>query len=109
MVILSLNEALLQTLAASALETVSNLVVVEVDLRELAKLGLGSGLGSSLAEVSRVSVFEYVILPASALWGYLLWSETLGWSAWIGMGLIALAGIVIARPQPDQSPIASRQ
>ena len=62
-----------------------------------------------MAEVSRVSVFEYVILPASALWGFILWGETLGWFAWIGMALIALAGIVIARPQRDQSPIASRQ
>lgn len=62
-----------------------------------------------MAEVSRVSVFEYVILPASALWGFLLWGETLGWLAWIGMALIALAGVIIARPQPVQSPTASLQ
>jgi drug/metabolite transporter (DMT)-like permease len=62
-----------------------------------------------MAEVSRVSVFEYVILPASALWGFLLWGETLGWFAWVGMALIVLAGIVIARPQPVQSPNAARQ
>lgn len=62
-----------------------------------------------MAEVSRVSVFEYVILPASALWGFLLWGETLSWIAWVGMALIALAGVIIARPQRAQSPIASRQ
>lgn len=62
-----------------------------------------------MAEVSRVSVFEYVILPASALWGFLLWGETLGLLAWIGMALIALAGVIIARPQPVQSPTASLQ
>jgi drug/metabolite transporter (DMT)-like permease len=62
-----------------------------------------------MAEVSRVSVFEYVILPASALWGFLLWGETLSWFAWVGMSLIALAGIVIAQPQRGQSPIAARQ
>jgi drug/metabolite transporter (DMT)-like permease len=62
-----------------------------------------------MAEVSKVSVFEYVILPASALWGFLLWGETLGWIAWVGMALIALAGVIIARPQRGQSPIASRQ
>jgi drug/metabolite transporter (DMT)-like permease len=45
-----------------------------------------------------VSVFEYVILPASALWGFLLWGETLSWIAWVGMALIALAGVIIARP-----------
>lgn len=62
-----------------------------------------------MAEVSRVSVFEYVILPASALWGFLLWGETLSRIAWIGMGLIALAGVIIARPVRVQSPTASRQ
>jgi drug/metabolite transporter (DMT)-like permease len=58
-----------------------------------------------IAEASRVSVFEYVILPASAGWGYLLWGETLTWVAVGGMALIALAGVMIAR----QSPTASRQ
>lgn len=62
-----------------------------------------------IAEASRVSVFEYIILPASAAWGFVLWGESLTWPAVAGMALIALAGIVIARPQPDQSPIASRQ
>ena len=64
-----------------------------------------------MAEVSRVSVFEYVILPASALWGFILWGETLSWLAWVGMALIALAGIIIARPQPQpgQSPTADGQ
>ena len=66
---------------------------------------------SQLADAGRVSVFEYVILPASALWGFILWGETLSWLAWVGMALIALAGIIIARPQPQpgQSPTAARQ
>jgi drug/metabolite transporter (DMT)-like permease len=58
-----------------------------------------------IAEASRVSVFEYVILPASAGWGFVLWGETLSWIAVGGMALIALAGVLIAR----QSPTASRQ
>ncbi len=62
-----------------------------------------------MAEASRVSVFEYVILPASAAWGYVLWGEHLTWIAVAGMALIVLAGVLIARPQPVQSPIASRQ
>lgn len=66
-----------------------------------------------MAEASRVSVFEYVILPASALWGYLLWNESLTVAAVAGMALIALAGILIARPvrvqSPAHSPTASRQ
>jgi drug/metabolite transporter (DMT)-like permease len=58
-----------------------------------------------MAEASTVSVFEYVILPASAAWGLFLWGETLTWVAVTGMALIALAGVLIAR----QSPTASRQ
>jgi drug/metabolite transporter (DMT)-like permease len=66
-----------------------------------------------IAEASRVSVFEYVILPASAAWGLILWDETLTWMAISGMGLIVVAGVLIARPvreaSLDQSPTASRQ
>jgi drug/metabolite transporter (DMT)-like permease len=56
-----------------------------------------------IAAASRVSVLEYVILPASALWGWLLWGEVLGPLAVAGMGLIATAGLMItagARPVP---------
>ncbi|WP_103258732.1 DMT family transporter [Tabrizicola aquatica] len=51
-----------------------------------------------IADASRVSVFEYVILPASAAWGFVLWGETLTWLAVAGMALIALAGVLITRP-----------
>jgi drug/metabolite transporter (DMT)-like permease len=68
-----------------------------------------------IAEASKVSVFEYVILPASAAWGFFLWGETLTLMAVAGMALIALAGVLIGRqssvPEPsvDLSPTASRQ
>lgn len=62
-----------------------------------------------IAEASKVSVFEYIILPASAAWGFILWGETLTGLAVAGMTLIALAGLLIARPAPVQSPTASRQ
>jgi drug/metabolite transporter (DMT)-like permease len=68
-----------------------------------------------IAEASKVSVFEYVILPASAAWGFVLWGETLDWIAVAGMALIASAGVLIARqpsapePSPELSPTASRQ
>lgn len=64
-----------------------------------------------IAEASKVSVFEYVILPASAAWGFFLWGEKLSWIAVAGMALIVLAGLLIAR-QPalaEPSPTASRQ
>lgn len=49
-----------------------------------------------LAEASRVSIFEYVILPVSAGWSWLLWGETIAVVAWLGMGLIVAAGVMIA-------------
>lgn len=69
-------------------------------------LGVGMIIKAyQIADASKVSVFEYIILPASAAWGFFLWGETLTWLAVAGMGLIALAGVLIAR----QSSTASRQ
>lgn len=49
-----------------------------------------------VADATRVSVFEYVILPASAFWSWMIWGETLTWLAVAGMALIVLAGLMIA-------------
>ncbi|MCV2865391.1 DMT family transporter [Albidovulum sediminicola] len=49
-----------------------------------------------MAEASRVAVFEYVILPASALWTWIIWGELLSARAMAGMVLIFLAGLIIA-------------
>lgn len=62
-----------------------------------------------IAEASRVSVFEYVILPASAAWGLILWGERLTLLAVAGMALIVVAGVLISRPARVQSPTASLQ
>jgi drug/metabolite transporter (DMT)-like permease len=62
-----------------------------------------------IAEASRVSVFEYVILPASAAWGLALWGEKLTSVAIAGMVLIVLAGVMIARQPVPEPSIASRQ
>lgn len=45
-----------------------------------------------LAEASRVSVLEYVVLPFSAIWAWVIWGETIGIVAVLGMGLIVAAG-----------------
>ena len=52
--------------------------------------------GYQLADASRVSVLEYVILPISALWGWILWSEVVGALAVLGMAMIFGAGALIA-------------
>ncbi|MEZ5779157.1 MAG: DMT family transporter [Paracoccaceae bacterium] len=49
-----------------------------------------------VAEASRVAVFEYVVLPASAFWSWALWGELLSVRAIAGMTLIFLAGLIIA-------------
>jgi len=63
-----------------------------------------------MADAGRVSVFEYMILPASAFWGWLLWGERLTPLAVAGMAIIAAAGVVIAlRARQAPSPTAARQ
>lgn len=49
-----------------------------------------------LTDAGRASVLEYAILPASAFWGYVIWNEALTVEAMLGMGLIAIAGTMIA-------------
>ena len=49
-----------------------------------------------ITDASRASVLEYMILPASAFWSWVIWGQTLGALAWIGMALIVMAGVVIA-------------
>jgi drug/metabolite transporter (DMT)-like permease len=61
-----------------------------------------------VAPAPTVSVFEYMILPISAIWGLYLWGESLTVMAMFGMALIAFAGAVIAFA-PVQSAIAARQ
>lgn len=59
---------------------------------------IGVGLmvrGYQLADPTRVAVFEYILLPAAALWGFLLWSEVPGPREWAGIALIWAAGVLI--------------
>lgn len=53
-----------------------------------------------LARANRVAVMEYVILPASAFWGWMLWNEVPSLSAVAGMALIIAAGVLIALSAP---------
>ena len=70
----------------------------------LSLLGVGMMIRAyQIADAGRVSVLEYVILPASAFWAWLIWDEVLGWQAWVGMGLIVVAGAMIALRAKAQS------
>lgn len=60
-------------------------------------LGVGMMIRAyQITDASRASVLEYVILPASAFWSYVIWGETLEWLAIFGMILIVAAGTMIA-------------
>jgi drug/metabolite transporter (DMT)-like permease len=62
-----------------------------------------------IASAARASVFEYVLLPTSALWGWVIWGEVPTLLAVVGMALIASAGVLIAStatPQTVPSPTA---
>jgi len=52
--------------------------------------------GYQMTTAARASVYEYSILPMSALWGWLLWREVLGPGALTGMAMIVTAGALIA-------------
>jgi drug/metabolite transporter (DMT)-like permease len=58
---------------------------------------------------AKASVYEYVILPVSAGWGWLIWAEVIGPLAGMGMVLITAAGVMIALAPYERSPTASRQ
>ena len=63
----------------------------------LSVIGVGLMIRAyQIADAGRVSVFEYILLPASALWGWLIWAEVPGLTAVSGMALITLAGAMIA-------------
>lgn len=60
-------------------------------------LGVGMMIRAyQVAEASRVAIFEYVILPASAFWAFFLWGDVLGGTAIAGIAMIFAAGLIIA-------------
>ncbi len=49
----------------------------------------------SLALASVAAPFEYVSLPISAMWGFLLWHEVPTWATWAGAALTVASGLYI--------------
>lgn len=67
---------------------------------------LGVGLmirAYQIATAARVSVYEYMLLPASAFWGWIIWTEVPTLPAVAGMALIAGAGALIALAPPARA------
>ncbi len=60
-------------------------------------IGVGMMIRSyQITDAGRASVLEYIILPASAFWTFVLWGEGLSLLAIAGMVLIVAAGSLIA-------------
>ena len=72
-------------------------------------LGVGMMIRAyQITDASRASVLEYIILPASAFWSYVIWGQTLQPMAVLGMGLIVAAGSMIAlRARAQEAPLAA--
>jgi drug/metabolite transporter (DMT)-like permease len=60
-----------------------------------------------ITDASRASVMEYVILPASAFWSWVLWGQGLTTLAVLGMVLIVAAGVLIAIRSGIKEPSAT--
>lgn len=48
-----------------------------------------------VGEAGYVAIFEYIALPFTALFAWMLWGTALGWQGFLGMILIILAGSVV--------------
>jgi drug/metabolite transporter (DMT)-like permease len=72
----------------------------------LSVVGVGMMIRAyQIAPAATVAVLEYMILPITALWTWILWGEALTAPQVAGMVLIVAAGIAALR----QPPVASRQ
>jgi drug/metabolite transporter (DMT)-like permease len=72
------------------------------DLALMILIGVLSAVGSYMmsqayrkGEAAIIAPFEYLALPLSVMWGYLLWSELPNGTAWLGMALIVGAGLFL--------------
>jgi len=58
----------------------------------------------SVALASVVAPFEYVALPISAMWGFLIWQEIPAWTTWAGAVVTLSSGMyVLYREQKERS------
>ena len=59
----------------------------------------------SAAPASVVAPFEYVALPISVMWGFLLWHELPALSTWIGAALTLVSGLYILYRERRERPV----
>jgi drug/metabolite transporter (DMT)-like permease len=59
----------------------------------------------SVTQASVVALFEYVALPISAMWGFLLWQEVPTLTTWIGAFLTVGSGVYILYRMRQEKPM----
>lgn len=64
-------------------------------------------IGLRLASATSVSLWLNMELVATAVLGHLFFRERLGWSAWIGVAGVALAGMVLAGAEAQSGAVAA--
>jgi drug/metabolite transporter (DMT)-like permease len=63
-----------------------------------------------MADATMVAVMENMLLVAATLWAIALWGEVPDAAGWAGLGLILVAGVIVARPggaAPSAPPAAA--
>jgi S-adenosylmethionine uptake transporter len=66
--------------------------------------------GYRMAEANLAAIFEYTALPWAILWGFLFFSQLPGFSTLAGVGLVIIAGVVIAiRERPRRAALRGNE
>lgn len=75
----------------------TNVLLVLIAISFAAMIAMSSQtLGYQIADATLLAVFEYSFLVFAGIWGMVLWGESFIFLDILGMGLIALAGIIIS-------------
>lgn len=64
-------------------------------------------MGLRLASATSVSLWLNMELVATAVLGHLFFREPLGWSGWVGVAGVALAGMMLAGAEPQGGAVAA--
>jgi S-adenosylmethionine uptake transporter len=68
------------------------------------------GQGYRMAEANLAAIFEYTALPWAILWGFLFFSQLPTFATLAGVGLVIVAGVVIAiRERPQRAPLRGNE
>lgn len=59
----------------------------------------------SMAEASVIAPFEYISLPISVMWGFLIWHDLPTWMTWAGAFLTMSSGLFVLYRERMKRPV----